>query len=278
MTEATAISQRSVQARPEPMEQGMDAQSPLKRPPLRNPGQSLDRAIDRLVNDDLLLLVMLPGFLWLMAGLEWLMEYLHSPRHPLVLAIAATVATLVCGPRIRRLARQVRSFAQGRDGERAVGQFLERLREQGAQVFHDVPGEGFNLDHVVISRKGIFAVETKTLTKRDRKSRIDFDGERILVAGRTLERDPVVQSRAQVAWLGRLLQESTGKAFPIRGVVVFPNWFVERTGAGRRSPLWVLEPKALPAFIEHEPEQLATADVALAASHLSRYIRSVPSR
>ena len=37
-----------------------------------------------------------------------------------------------------------------RHGERAVGQYLERLRESGPRVFHDVPGVGFNLDHVVI--------------------------------------------------------------------------------------------------------------------------------
>jgi hypothetical protein len=36
----------------------------------------------------------------------------------------------------------------------------------------------------------------------------------------------------------------------------------------------VLEPKALPGFIEQESVTVAPADVALAASHLSRYVRS----
>jgi nuclease-like protein len=255
----------------------MARQSPLKARPLRNPGQSLDHALDTLLNDDLLVLVLLPAFLWLMAGLEWLQDYLQAPRRPVLFAVAAALATLVCGPRILRLVGRIRALKLGRDGERVVGQFLERLREQGAQVFHDVPGEGFNLDHVVVSKKGVFAIETKTLSKPHRKARVEFDGDRILVAGWPLERDPVVQSRAQVAWLGRLLQEITGKTFPVRGVVVFPSWFVERTGEGRRSPLWVLEPKALPAFMDHEADHLDGTDVALAASRLSRYIRSVPA-
>ena len=38
--------------------------------------------------------------------------------------------------------------------------------------------------------------------------------------------------------------------------------------------MWVLEPKALPAFIENAPVMIAPSDVALAAFHLSRYVRS----
>lgn len=37
----------------------------------------------------------------------------------------------------------------------------------------------------------------------------------------------------------------------------------------------MLEPKALPAFIEAEPESISAPDVSLAAYHLSRYVRSV---
>ena len=36
---------------------------------------------------------------------------------------------------------------------------------------------------------------------------------------------------------------------------------------------WVLEPKALPSFIEREPARIEMSDVALAAFHLSRYVR-----
>jgi hypothetical protein len=40
----------------------------------------------------------------------------------------------------------------------------------------------------------------------------------------------------------------------------------------------LLKPKALPAFIEKEPPILAPSDVALAAFHSSRYIRSEVER
>ena len=51
------------------------------------------------------------------------------------------------------------------DWERAVGQTLEALRRKGYRVFHDLIGEGFNLDHVIISEHGVFSVETKTYSK-----------------------------------------------------------------------------------------------------------------
>jgi hypothetical protein len=62
--------------------------------------------------------------------------------------------------------------------------------------------------------------------------------------------------------LANLLEMTAGKKFPVRGVVVFPGWFVEQRAP--RGSVWVLEPKALPAFIEKEPALVAPSDVALA--------------
>jgi hypothetical protein len=58
---------------------------------------------------------------------------------------------------------------------------LEGLREGGASVFHDVPGEGFNLDHAVIARSGILVIDTKTCSKPDMVAKITFDGQIILL-------------------------------------------------------------------------------------------------
>jgi hypothetical protein len=76
----------------------------------------------------------------------------------------AAVAVTVAIWKFWRIRGRVRRLRLGRDGERVVGRFLERLREGGGQVFHDIPEEGFNLDHVVISPHGLYAIETKTLS------------------------------------------------------------------------------------------------------------------
>ncbi|MFO1299604.1 MAG: hypothetical protein U1F17_04300 [Burkholderiaceae bacterium] len=82
-----------------------------------------------------------------------------------------------------------------------------------------------------------------------------------------------MQALAQARWLRDLLAETTGKRMPVRPVVLFPGWFVElRPGATRE--IWVLEPKALPAFLDNAPQLLSPEDVTLASTHLSRLIRA----
>ncbi len=188
------------------------------------------------------------------------------------LAVAALAYFLYASWRVNADRKRWR---QGVEGEKAVGQYLETLRNQSASVFHDIPADGFNLDHVVIHASGIYVIETKTYSKPDRgEPNIRFDGERILACGRELKRDPVRQVRAAASWLRQLIQESTGKSLPVRPVVVFPGWYIEPTADAKGSDIWVLNPKALPSFISHSGRQLADSDVKLAAYHLSRYVRT----
>jgi hypothetical protein len=172
--------------------------------------------------------------------------------------------------------KQLQQLRLGRDSERSVGQFLERLREDGGQVFHDVPADEFNLDHVVISTHGIFAIETKTWTKPWPKATITADGDQLLLGEWKPNRNPMDQAAGAARWWEGLLAESTGKQFGVRGVVVFPRWWIEQRSP--RGAVWVLEPKALPEFIRREPESLIASDVALASSHLSRYVRSLEEK
>ena len=250
----------------------MSGQSPLKAKPLRLPGESVDKEIDRWTNDATLGPFFGAGCFCMVAFYEWYGYLTHSPRRPVLLTAVAAVALLYAGWRFFVIRRKVRSLRQGRDGERAVGQFLERLREDGGQVFHDIPGEGFNLDHVVISTHGIYAIETKTWSKPWPDAKVVVEGDALTVAGQAPVRNPIVQVTAAAKWLEKKLQESTGKRFFARGVVVFPGWFVEQRGPS--GEVWVLEPKMLPGYIHQAPEMISPSDVALTAFHLSRYVRS----
>jgi hypothetical protein len=254
----------------------MSGQSPLTAKPLRLPGESVDNEIDRWINDAFLGPIFGAGSFCILASFEWYGYLTHAPRHPLVFTSIAVAALLYAGWRFRIVRKQVRQLRQGRDGERVVGQFLERLREDGAQVFHDIPGEGFNLDHVVISPHGIYAIETKTLSKPWPQAKVVVEGDALSVAGQVPDRNPIKQVTAASRWLENELKKSTGKRFFVRGVVVFPGWFVEQRGPS--GDVWVLEPKALPAFIDNAPAMISAADVALAAFHLSRYVRSEAAR
>jgi hypothetical protein len=55
------------------------------------------------------------------------------------------------------------AWATGARGEQTIGHSLDRLREQGIAVLHDrrIPGSRANIDHLVVSRAGVFVIDTK---------------------------------------------------------------------------------------------------------------------
>lgn len=256
----------------------MKSRSPLKSVPLRMPGQSLDESIVSTAVSDVLPYIVATLTLAFVALLEWLAVIAHWKRHPEAYSAMAGVAAAACLWRVARTRRRVERLQLARDGERVVGEELERLRARGAEVFHDVPGEGFNLDHVVLSPRGFYVIETKTRSKpRWGRATVQLKDGRVFVAGRVPDRDPLAQARAGARWLADTLEKTTLKRFRVRGVVLFPGWFIKRMDpAWRRSAdqPWVLSPQALSKFIEYETPQIAVTDVKLAAEHLAAYVRA----
>lgn len=249
------------------------SKSPIKDRPLRLPGQSLSEERDRILQDKLLFSLVLATFLLYVAAIEWWRFFVPHKPSPLIPTVFAVVAIAFVIWRIVRFLPKLKQLRQGIDGERAVGQYLEGLRSDGYQVFHDLIGDGFNLDHVVVGPAGVFSIETKTWSKPAKgEPRIDFDGERVVAAGYEPDRDPVVQAKAQVSWLQRLVQETTGRRVFVKAVVVFPGWFVKQVPGSTRD-VWVLEPKALPGFLAHEETRLGPEDVKLIGYHISRFVR-----
>lgn len=255
-----------------------DKRSPLKERPLRNPGQSVEEQREDLLVDKVLDPLVVAVFLCVLAGLEWWRYYFPQLPNPILYSLMAVVGVGYAAFQIWRAWPRLKALRLARDGEKAVGQFLERLREDGYQVFHDLVGNGFNVDHVLIGPTGMFTIETKTFSKRSsRDAKVVFDGERILVDGFEPDRNPVIQAKAQAAWLRELLAESTGRKFAVRPVILFPGWFVEQ-GKGTTRETWVLALKALPGFLAHEPKVLTETDVTLASSHLASFIRANEGR
>jgi len=250
-----------------------ETRSPLKDKPLRNPGQSVRRARLDIVFDKLMapLLSLMVILTW--AIVEWLRYLAPIKGAPWVMSIVALGTSAYFALQLRRYWPQLLALQLAEDGEKAVGQFLEGLREKGYQVFHDIIADDFNVDHVLIGPAGVFTIETKTRSKPLRgKPEIHFDGETLKVGRYTPDRDPIVQALAQATWLKRLLTESTGKVVPVRPVVLFPGWFINDSRQNKRD-LWVLEPKALPTWLANEKTALAPDEVAMASQHLSRYVR-----
>lgn len=154
-----------------------DSRSPLKDKPLRYVAQSADERLDDLLHDKILPYYLAACGLAVMIFYEWFRYFKPLDRPPVVVSMIWGSCFVVCAYKVYKHIKAVKHQKQGRDGERAVGQYLELFRESGCHIYHDILGKGFNVDHVVISNKGIFVVETKTYSKpASGKATVTFDG------------------------------------------------------------------------------------------------------
>lgn len=254
--------------------------SPIKKKPLRFAGQSLSEELEDILYDKVLVYIILSIVSLVAAGMEWWRWYFDTPPSPVGITVFAVGITVYSIVRIYLMKDGIRSLKQGRDGECVVGQTLESMRERGCKVFHDIQDWGaknddFNLDHVLVCERGIFVIETKTYSKLVKgQSLIKFTGDRLFID--SYENLKIIpQTSAQKQWLERLIYKETGARFSVKPIVVFPGWFIEGDGNKKSSgqDLWVLEPKALPAFISNLPKTLENQDKIRVANALSNYVR-----
>ncbi len=252
----------------------MKSKSPLKNRPLRLPGQSLDDEIKLLVEDKVIIYLIVPLIFIFITIWNWFLYYkiikITNPALITVITIGVVIYSIF---KLIKIRRRIKSMKLGRDGERAVGQFLDSLKSKGYKIFHDIIGDGFNLDHVIVCEHGVFCIETKTFSKPDKgQCKIIVTEEGISVNGRKPDKKIMVQARAQKSWLEKQIFLLTGMAITVKPVVVFPGWFVERILEDNQ--IWFLEPKALPSFIGNSRKIFEEQQIKLISNHLSRFIRS----
>ena len=94
----------------------------------------------------------------------------------------------------------------------------------------------------------------------------------IFTNGHRIDRNPLVQAKAQARWLGNFLRENQFQPF-VWPVVVFPGWFVESFDI-QAEGIWVLETKALAKYIENEPVRHSLEEVKAMASALRSHVRA----
>jgi hypothetical protein len=251
----------------------MKRRSPIDEPPLRAAAQSLQEDRFNLVLDRLLM----PAVIAIVFVVQWLGDlwrsYTDAPPTPWVSGLFALIAVAYAGWRIKPALNDLHSLRLGIEGERSVGQGLEELRQQGYAVYHDIVGTRSNVDHVLVGPAGGFTVETKAQGKLSRgKHEILVQGDAILANGQPLRRDPAPQARWQAKWIFRILRRSTGRAYPVVPIIVFPGWFVTRKS--KPAGLHVMNDKELPRFLSREPRRLNLEEISMARTHLEMFIRA----
>lgn len=248
--------------------------SPILRSLLKLPGQTVDDDLQEFLEDQFLAPIMMLGIIGAMCLVEWTGYLRNSPRNPWfytwwLLGTAAVIAI-----HWRRQWRKAVALKLGRDGERAVAEYLNIRLDPNSRVLHGVPIEGGVADHVLICTRGIFVIETKARSLPVRgKPIVHVSDEGVRVNGFKPDRDPLAQVQRYVEGLNRLLSALSEDAIHARGIVVFPSWKVVDDRRGCRSQVWVMEPKELAASINRENAVLSSEDITSYMRRLAKHVR-----
>ena len=126
--------------------------------------------------------------------------------------------------------QHTRAWAAGAKGERAVGQTLDGLADQGIVTLHDrrIPGTKANIDHIAIAPSGIYVIDTKYREKGRVAKRPDGPiwnrgPGRLYVGGRNCT-SLVGKMAGQVSAVMAAVQDVPGaRVVPIQPMLVFVN-------------------------------------------------------
>ena len=260
------------------------------RPPekfklLRGPGETQRRRVQR-TDENLFFYIFGAAFVPLAIASLALLRATRLPKR--LVPVGAAVATVVflvsavCAVIVLlRFFNRRRNDLLGHLGERAVAEHLEALRGDGYCIFHDVPCEGrkknFNIDHVVVGKTGVAAIEVKT--RRKKKGRpgfeehvVTYDGQRLVWpwGEDTCGFDQVV---AQADWLREFILKRTGLTIHPKPILAFPGWFVKEQAMGS---FRVANHKVVPSIVKQwNPQPLIPEQVDLISRQLDERCRDV---
>jgi hypothetical protein len=241
-----------------------DKQSPLKTKPRRVAGQSVQEELDKLRDDwmERGSFATIAVVLLLLESWRWLWKIQPSPIGAAIVCIPLFSYSVY---RMYGLNSKIKNLNQGLDGEKIVGEKLENLRAHGYRVFHDLIGNQFNVDHVLVGPSGIFTIETKTWSK-GKGEKIESDGELIWKNGVEVRPNPIDQAKARARWLHGLIKEFTNENVFVQPVIVFPGWWVESKIAEPQT--LVLNPDQLEGRLKDFPAKLEQKDIGFIANRL----------
>lgn len=92
-------------------------------------------------------------------------------KFPWVYALTGLMGLTYCSFKTWKNFSKLTKLRLGHTAEIATANELIGLQALGYQVFHDVQADGFNIDHLVIGKNGVFAIETKGRHKRNKDLR-----------------------------------------------------------------------------------------------------------
>jgi len=213
--------------------QRKNRRNPLTYQMLRAPGESINQRIE-LLNDEINLFLSFSVISPLLCYSIYVSSRYFTKANTSLLGfvIMAVILLSYFGYRLNLAVRQRYNELLGLDCERSVGQELNQLMLDGCRVYHDFQADKFNIDHIVVSGNGVFAIETKGRAKPDRgrgqeDATVVYDGQ-ALQFPTWKEQKPLDQAKRQAEWLSNWLTKAAGVKIVVKPGLAIPGWFVDR--------------------------------------------------
>jgi hypothetical protein len=153
----------------------------------------------------------------------------------------------------------------GMRAEQVVGEVVNSLMREGFFVFHDLPMNGWNIDHVIIGETGVFSIETKGRRKHKEvasdkcECNLEFDGERISYPeSPRFEFKPLHQARRAARGLEEFIEKRAKVKLAVTPLLVFPGWYVNRKG---KSDVFVLNPTEIRSVVTDRKREKLSKDI-----------------
>jgi hypothetical protein len=226
----------------------------LKNKQTFHPGQSTDKEIK-----DLKLKLVFWGYVVIFEFLvffvlwEWLKWYYHAPPQPIYYTILFLIPAYLCLIRIFLVGKHIQHDRLVSEGEKIVEAEVEELPKYDCKIFHDIVGGNINIDHVVLSKTGIYVIETEARNQKRKqqgdvsgeqsKYEVVFDGRVVTLKGSQPNSEPVQHALQKAEWIQNLLKGKLGKEYPVTSILVYPTWIVEESTNYER--IWVMNPEYL---------------------------------
>jgi hypothetical protein len=253
--------------------------NPLTKSLRRPPGGHLSRQLVGLYFDLAAILGLLALPIALSAAIYLFQSHvLHKPDTVIRLTMSGLFAIAILFFSIRKLIH-IRNHIQvlrlGYECELAVGQELDQLMRVGFQVFHDIPADNFNIDHLVVGPSGVIVVETKGRSKTRGTAgpeKADYNVKYqngVLKFPGWQETAPIEQAKLNAQWVSKWLSNATGFTVKAKGIVVLPGWYV-RSESTNSIP--VLAVGAIPSFFKKYRKQ------ALSEQQITQIVYQVEQR
>jgi len=218
----------------------------------RRAGESLETSlVERLLD------IQAAGLLVIMAC-ALLVVYLVWPQVPVWAfpAVMLLFGTYIVGRNIPQLVK----LDHGLAAERKVGESLDMLVAYGGRILHDVPFGAEKIDHVVVSKQGIFVIETHHLPKQ----KIDtgllrYHQGRLMKSSGPVKGAPELRAKRNASHIADILHAAGYTEAKVDAVLIVPGWSL--TGNRDKDEAMVFDTNGFAQWLQAQQGSLDAAAI-----------------